>query len=106
MPINASPFSLVYRCEQVLPLEIQILSLLTALELVITNEDNHKLHLQVLDALDEKRLQVQQHIELYQARISKPFNKKVKERAFKQGDLVLATRRPVIVTRKSKGKFQ
>jgi len=45
-------------------------------------EDNDWLHLQELKALDEKRLQTQQHIELYQARISKASNKKVKERVF------------------------
>jgi len=33
-------------------------------------EDNDQLRLQELETLDEKRLQAQQHIELYQARIS------------------------------------
>jgi len=37
----------------------------------MTKEDNDRLRLQELQALDEKRLQAQQHIELYQARISK-----------------------------------
>jgi len=44
----------------------------------MTNEDNDRLRLQKLEALDEKRLQAQQYIELYQTRISKAFNKKVK----------------------------
>jgi len=48
----------------------------------MTTEDNDRLRLQELEALDEKRLQGQQHIELYQARISKAFNKKVKQRVF------------------------
>jgi len=69
-------------------------------------EDNDQLRLQELEALDEKRLQAQQHIELYQARISKAFNKKVKQRIFQKGDLVLAIRRPMIMTHKAKGKFQ
>ena len=42
-----------------------------------TKEDNDRLRLQELEALDDW-LQAQQHIELYQARISKGFNKKVK----------------------------
>ena len=41
---------------------------------------------------------------MYQTRISKAFNKKVKERIFQTGDLVLAVRRPMV--HKTKGKFQ
>ena len=48
----------------------------------MTEGDNDRLRLQELEALDEKRLQAQHRIELYQARISKAFNKKVKERVF------------------------
>ena len=70
-------FSLVYGCEAVIPLEIQMPSLRVALMTKITLEDNDRLRLQELEALDEKRLQAQQHIKLYQARISKAFNKKV-----------------------------
>ena len=87
-----TPFSLVYGCEVAIPLEIQILSFLVALETKITEGDNDRLHLQELEALDEKRLQAQQRIELCQARISKAFNKKVQERVFQTGDLVLAIR--------------
>jgi len=36
---------------------------------------------------DNKRLQAQQQIQLYQARITRAFNKKVKERTFKKEDL-------------------
>ena len=48
----------------------------------MTDEDNHQLHLQELEGLNEKQLQAQQRIELYQARILKAFNEKVKERIF------------------------
>ena len=72
----------------------------------MTNEKKHRLRLQELEALDDKRLQAQQEIELYQAQISWAFNKKVKERTFKKGDLVLAVRRPMVMTHKAKGKFQ
>ena len=56
--------------------------------------------------LDEKRLQAQQRIKFYQARISRAFNKKVKQRVLKKWDLVLAIRRPMVITHKTKGKFQ
>ena len=55
-------------------------SLRVALTTKITSEDNDRLRLQELEVLDEKRLQAQQHIELYQARISRAINKKVKQR--------------------------
>jgi len=72
-------FSLVYGCEVVLPLEIQIPSLRVALTTKMTDEEKHQLRLQELEALDDKRLQVQQQIELYQAQIFRAFNKKVRE---------------------------
>ena len=52
-----------------------------------------------------KYLQAQQQNELYQARISKTFKKKDKERIFKKGDLILTVRRPMVMTNKTKGKF-
>jgi len=58
-----------------------------------------------LEALDDKCLQAQQQIELYQARITRAFNKKVKERTFKKSNLVFAIRRPMVMTHKTKGKF-
>ena len=67
-----------YTGEAVIPLEIQMPSLRVALMTRMTKEDNDRLRLPELEALDEKRLQAQQHIELYQAQISKAFNKKVK----------------------------
>ena len=71
----------------------------------MTIEEKHRLPLQELEALDNKRLQAQQQIELYQARITRALNKKVKKRTFKKGDLVLAVRRPMVMTNKTKGKF-
>ena len=81
-PDRQYTFFLVYGCEAVIPLEIQMLSLRVDLMTRMTKEDNDRLRLQELEALVEKRLQAQQHIELYQARISKAFNKKVKQRIF------------------------
>ena len=77
-----------------------------ALATKMTEGDNDRLCLQELKALDEKRLQAQQHIDLCQARILKAFNKKVMERVFQKGDLVLIVRWPMVMTHKTKGKFQ
>ena len=72
----------------------------------MADEEKHHLRHQELKVLDDKRLQAQQQIELYQARIIRAFNKKVKEQTFKKGDLILAVRRPLVMTHKTKGKFQ
>ncbi|KAM1746587.1 hypothetical protein ACFX11_013204 [Malus domestica] len=91
--------------EAVLPFESQIPSLRMAIQEGLTDEENAKLRLQELEALDEKRLKAQQHLECYQARLSKTFNKKVCPRSFQTEDLVLALRRPIITTHKTKSKF-
>lgn len=103
---NVTPYSLVYGVEAVLPLEKQIPSLRIALQEGLTNEENIKLRLQELEALDEKRLDAQQHLECYQARMSRAFNKGVRPRSFQIGDLVLAVRRPIIMTHKTGPKFK
>ncbi|KAM2252327.1 hypothetical protein FF2_006669 [Malus domestica] len=104
-PTQATPYSLVYGVEAVLLLESQIPSLRMTLQEGLTDEENAKLRIQELEALDEKRLEAQQHLECYQARLSKAFNKKVFPRSFQMGDLVLSLRRPIITTHKTKSKF-
>ncbi|XP_051115682.1 uncharacterized protein LOC127240874 [Andrographis paniculata] len=69
-PTQATPYSLVYGVEAVLPLERQIPSLRIALQKELTTEENVRLRLEELEALDEKRLQAQQRLECYQARLS------------------------------------
>ncbi|XP_020266200.1 uncharacterized protein LOC109841662 [Asparagus officinalis] len=97
------PYSLVYNYEAVLPLEVQISSLCVSLVTGMMTEDSHQWRLAELEALDEKWLEAQQHIEFYQARIAKSFEKKVKRRPFKEGELVLVVRRPMILNSKKKG---
>ena len=63
--------------------------------LATTMGENACLRLEELEALDEKRLQAQQQLECYQARLTKAFNRKVRPRSFQIGDLVLAVRRPI-----------
>ncbi|KAJ8621804.1 hypothetical protein MRB53_030333 [Persea americana] len=105
-PTHSTPFSLVYGCKAVVPLEVQIPSLRVSLQNEITQESNVKLRLQELDNLDERRLEALQSVELYQARMAGSFDKKVRQRAHKKGDLVLAVKRPMVFAHKSKGKFE
>ena len=104
-PTQATPYSLVYGVEAVLPLESQIPSLRIAIQEVLTEEENVKLRLQELEVLDEKRLEAQQCLECYQAHLSSAFNKRVKPQSFQVGDLVLAVRRPIITTHRIGNKF-
>jgi len=58
-PTKATPFYLVYGCEVVLPLEIQIPSLLITLATKMMNEEKHQMRLEELEDLDDKHLQAQ-----------------------------------------------
>nr|XP_016435730.1 PREDICTED: uncharacterized protein LOC107761946 [Nicotiana tabacum] len=62
-PTQATPYSLVYRVEAVLPLERQIPSLRLAIQEGLTDEENARLHLEELEALDEKSLEAQHSLE-------------------------------------------
>ncbi|XP_070036675.1 uncharacterized protein [Nicotiana tomentosiformis] len=104
-PTQATPYSLIYGVKTVLPLERQIPSLRLAIQEGITDEENAQLRLAELEALDEKRLEAQQNLESYQARLSRAFNKRVRPRSFQVGDQVLAVRRPIITSYKHVGKF-
>ncbi|KAL0395427.1 UNVERIFIED_CONTAM: hypothetical protein Slati_4508900 [Sesamum latifolium] len=105
MPTQSTPYALVYGVEAVLPLEQQIPSFRIAIQEGLTEEENARLRLKKLEALDEKRLEAQQRLECYQARLSKAFNKKVRPHSFQVGDLVLAVRKPIITTHQTKNKF-
>ncbi|TMW95985.1 hypothetical protein EJD97_008088 [Solanum chilense] len=102
---QATPFSLVYGIEAVLPLEKQISSLQIAVQEGLTTESNAQLRLAELEALDEKRLEAQQRLECYQARLARAFNKKVRPRSYQVGDLVLEVRRPIILNKCIGEKF-
>jgi hypothetical protein len=101
-----TPHSLVYGGEAVLPLEIQIASLRVVIQEKLTEDEATKLRLKELDNLEEKRLHTLQNLEAYQARMSRAFDKRLKRRSFKQGDLVLAVIRPMNIAHRIKGKFE
>ncbi|KAK4406574.1 hypothetical protein Sango_0663900 [Sesamum angolense] len=100
-PTQATPYALVYGVEAVLPLEQQIPSLRIAIQEGLIEEENAQIRLEELEALDEKRLETQQKLECYQARLFREFNKKVRLHSFQVGDLVLAVRRPIITTHRT-----
>jgi len=71
----------------------------------LTEDENHKLRLAELEALDERRLWAQQKLECYQAHLSRAFNKKVQLCWFQIGDQVPALKMSIIMTHKAESKF-
>ena len=80
---------MVYGSEAGLPIEVEIQSLRVLVETKVLEEDWAKARYEQLDLIDERRAKAQYHAQGYQKRIAKPFNKKVKPRNLKEGDLVL-----------------
>lgn len=59
-----------------------------------------------LDNLDERRLKAKQRIELHQARMSAAYNRMVRFRAYRPGDLVLKMKPEVIMGSRMLGKLE
>jgi hypothetical protein len=105
-PTQATPYSLVYGSEAVLPLEVQLPSLQVAVHEEITNDKQIRLRFQELDALEKGQLQAIQNLELYRQNMVRAYDKLVKQRVFRKGELVLVLRRPIVITHKMRGKFE
>ena len=73
----------------ILPIEMGVRSLRTILESEIPELDWLQSRYGQLCMLDEKRLKALYHIQGYQMRLRKAFDKKVRTRDLKLGDLVL-----------------
>ena len=80
---------MVYGMEAILPIEMDVRSLRTVLESRIPKADWLQSRYDQLCMLDERRLKALYHIQGYQRRFRKAFDKKVRTRDLKLGDLVL-----------------
>ena len=105
-PTGATPFSLVYGSEAVLPLEVEIPSLRVSLHGLITDEDHRAMRVHELETLDERRKVAFDHMRAYQKRMSTQYNKKVHPREFQVGELVLRENPKNQQHREQKGKFE
>ena len=81
-----TPFSLTYRTEAVIPVEVGLTSLRREFFDEQTNDDQLK---QNLDSLVEIRDQASQRMTKYQQKIAEYYNQRLKLRRFNVGDLVL-----------------
>ena len=91
---GATPFSLVYGSEAVLPIEVDIRSLRTVIESELPEVQWAQERHNSFTTLDSHRLKVLYHTQLYQARLARAFNKKMKHKSVKAGDWVLKQAKP------------
>jgi len=101
--VGATPYLLVYGTEAVIPAEVEIPSLRIIAEAKIDDDEWVKTRLEQLNLIDEKRLTAVCHGQLYQRRIERAYNKKVRPRKFEVGQHVLKRILPHQV--EAKGKF-
>lgn len=83
-PTQATPFSLVYDANVVLPVEIVFPSARMALEENISHSRKAN-----LEALDERRDKAQQNHKVYQRRMIQAYEKLIRPCMFQEGDLFL-----------------
>ena len=101
---GATPYSLVYGMEAVLPVEIEMGSLRVALEQQIPEADWAQARFDQLNLLDERKLRAADHVQAYQRKMTRAFRKRVRPRKFQRGDLVLKVLRGLISD--PRGKFR
>ncbi|XP_027171637.1 uncharacterized protein K02A2.6-like [Coffea eugenioides] len=100
---GATPYSLMYGMEAVLPTEVEIPSLRILMETKLEEADWIKQRYEQLFLINEKRLNAICHGQCYQKRMARAYNKKVHLRTFEEGDKVL--KRILPVQDEAKGKF-
>ncbi|XP_015169343.1 uncharacterized protein [Solanum tuberosum] len=87
--VGATPYSLVYGTEEVIPAEVEIPSLRIIVEAEINDDEWIRTRLEQLSLIDKERLTSVCHGKLYQKRMARAYNKKVRPRRFEEGQLVL-----------------
>ena len=99
MSTGATPFSLVYGTEAVLPVEVELASLQVMSKSQVSEVDWLRSQYDQLGLLDEKRLAALDHVQGYQRRVARAFNKRVRPRNIEEGDLVLKELRGNVLAR-------
>ena len=100
---GATSFSLVYRMEAVLPIEVEIPSLRVLMELKLEEAEWVRAQYDQLNLIEEKRLKAICHGQMYQKRMIAAHDKKVRPREFHEGELVLRKILPIQKDLRRKG---
>ena len=100
-----TPYFLTYGMEAVQPVEVELKSMRILMESQIPEFDWCRERYEQLIMLDERQVNSLSTVQMYQARLQRAFNKRVKPRNIKTGDVVLkSVRAPVPVD--PRGKFK
>ncbi|KAK5773320.1 hypothetical protein PVK06_049626 [Gossypium arboreum] len=92
---GATPFSLVYGMEAVLPIEVEIPSLRVLMESKLEEAEWVQARYDQLNLIKEKRLRAICHGQMYQKRMIAAHDKKVRPREFHEGEFVLRKILPI-----------
>ncbi|XP_051144005.1 uncharacterized protein LOC127260334 [Andrographis paniculata] len=83
-----TPFQLVYGQEAILPLEITVPSLRVLKQNSLSPEQYDATMLQRLDDVHEDRMMALENIRANEVKVARAYNKKIRRRTFREGDLV------------------
>ncbi|KAK5819079.1 hypothetical protein PVK06_024037 [Gossypium arboreum] len=100
---GATPFSLVYGMEAVLPIEVEIPSLRVLMESKLEEAEWVRARYDQLNLIEEKRLKAICHGQMYQKRMTAAHHKKVRPREFHEEELVL--RKILLIQKDLRGKW-
>ncbi|PKI76925.1 hypothetical protein CRG98_002712 [Punica granatum] len=100
---GATPYSLVYGMEAILPIKVEIPSMRVLAESRLEEVEWAKQRYEQLNLIDEKRLTTLCHSQCYQQRMARVFNARVHHHEFNPGDLVL--RKVLHIIPDSRDKF-
>ena len=85
---GATPYSLVYRMEVVLTIEVEIPSLRVLREVELEEVEWVQARYEQLNLIEKKRMKAICHGQLYQKRMMRAHDKKIRPRQFQEGKLV------------------
>ena len=86
---RVTPYSLVYGMEAVLPIEVEIPSLRVLREVELEEAEWVQARYEQLNLIEERRMKAICHGQLYQRRMIRAHDKKIRPRQFQEGELVL-----------------
>ena len=92
--MGATPYSLVYGMEAILPIEMELRSLRVIAEAKLVEQEWALARREQLALLNEKRMRALYQTHVYHKRIARALNKKVRPNKIKEGDLVLKQSKP------------
>ena len=87
--IGTTPYSLVYGMEVVLPIEVEISSIRVLREVELKKAEWVQARYEQLNLIEEKRMKAICHGQLYQRRMMRAHDKKIRPRQFRERELVL-----------------